>query len=119
MISEARMRAHLLHALHGLRDSNTGWVPVSDMNFGGLETVSFTRVRAICEQLAEGGLAHFKPLPGNPCGFIVGLAKITGHGCDVIDGLAKSQVALEFPQNVQSRAPSLATASAAPVAKEL
>jgi hypothetical protein len=40
MLSDARMRAHLLSALHGLRNSNTGWVPVSDMDFGGLEPVS-------------------------------------------------------------------------------
>lgn len=114
MISEPRLRAHLLQTLHGLRDSNTGWVPVSDMNFGGLEIVSFAQARAICEQLADGGLAHFKPLPGNPCGFIVGLAKITGHGCDVVDGRANSQVTLEFPQNFQSRTPSLAVASGTP-----
>jgi hypothetical protein len=28
MLSDARMRTHLLSALHGLRNSNTGWVPV-------------------------------------------------------------------------------------------
>jgi len=28
MISDAKMRAHLLSTLHGLRDSNTGWVPI-------------------------------------------------------------------------------------------
>src|SRR5262245_56929638 len=114
MISEARMRAHLLQTLHGLRDRNTGWVPVSDMNFGGFETVGFARVRAICEQLADGGLANFKPLPGSPWGFIVGLARITGHGCDVVEGRANSQVALEFPQSVQSRTLSRAAASIAP-----
>jgi hypothetical protein len=35
MISDAKLRAHLLPAIHGLRNSNTGWVPISDMNFGG------------------------------------------------------------------------------------
>jgi hypothetical protein len=28
MISDAKMRAHLLSAIHGLRNSNTGWVPI-------------------------------------------------------------------------------------------
>ena len=102
MLSDARMRAHLLSALHGLRNSNTGWVPVSDMNFGGLEPVSPGRILTVCEQLAEAGLIVFKPAPGGPDGGLVGMSKITGHGCDVVDGLAASRIALEFPQKKQS-----------------
>jgi hypothetical protein len=102
MLSDARMRAHLLSALHGLRNSNTGWVPVSDMNFGGLEPVSPGRILTVCEQLAEAGLIVFKPAPGGPDGGLVGMSKITGHGCDVVDGLAASRIALEFPQRKQS-----------------
>ena len=66
MISDAKMRAHLLSAIHGLRNSNTGWVPVSDMNFGGLEPVTPGRIHTVCEQLAEAGLIAFKPAPGGP-----------------------------------------------------
>jgi hypothetical protein len=102
MISDAKMRAHLLSALHGLRNSNTGWVPVSDMNFGGLEPVSPGRILSVCEQLAEAGLIVFKPAPGGPDGGFVGMSKITGHGCDVVDGLAAPRIALEFPQKKQS-----------------
>jgi hypothetical protein len=98
MLSDAMMRAHLLSALHGLRNSNTGWVPVSDMNFGGLEAVSPGRIHTVCEQLAEAGLIVFKPAPGGPDGGLVGMSKITGHGCDVVDGLAASRIALEFPR---------------------
>lgn len=75
MISDAKMRAHLLWTVHRLRDSNTGWVPSSDMNFGGLEAVALGRIRAICEQLAEAGLIHFKPLPGGPDGRFVGIRR--------------------------------------------
>jgi hypothetical protein len=98
MLSDARMRAHLLSALHGLRNSNTGWVPVSDMNFGGLEAVTPGRILTVCEQFAEAGLIVFKPAPGGPDGGLVGMSKITGNGCDVVDGLAASRIALEFPQ---------------------
>src|ERR1700693_6234221 len=101
MSSDARMRAHLLSALHGLRNSNTGWVSVSDMNFGGLEPVSPGRILTVCEQLAEAGLIVFKPAPGGPDGGLVGMSKITGPGCDIVDGLAASRIALEFPQKKQ------------------
>ena len=101
MISDAKMRAHLLSAVHGLRDSNSGWVPTSDMNFGGLERVTPGRIRSVCEQLAEAGLILFKPLPGGADGGLVGMSKITGHGCDVVDGLAVSRIALEFSGKTQ------------------
>jgi hypothetical protein len=72
------------------------------MNFGGLEPVTPGRIRSVCEQLAEAGLILFKPLPGGPDRGLVGMSKITGHGCDVADGLAVSRIALEFPSNAQS-----------------
>jgi hypothetical protein len=96
------MRAHLLSTLHALRSSNTGWVPISDMNFGGLEPVSPGRILTVCEQLAEAGLVVFKPAPGGLDGGLAGMSKITGHGCDVVDGLAASRIALEFPRKKQS-----------------
>lgn len=34
MISDAKMRAHLLSAIHGLRNSNTGWVPIAERSDG-------------------------------------------------------------------------------------
>lgn len=119
MISDAKMRAHLLSAIHGLRNSNSGWVPVSDMNFGGLEPVTPGRVRTVCEQLAEAGLMAFKPAPGGPDGGFVGMSKITGHGCDVVDGLATSRIALDFPQNVQPDPAPSAAAVASPAGANL
>jgi hypothetical protein len=114
MLSDARMRAHLLSALHGLRSSNTGWVPVSDMNFGGLEPVGPGRILTVCEQLAEAGLIVFKPAPGATDGGIVGMSKITGHGCDVVDGLAASRIALEFPQKKKQSEPAPIVSAAKP-----
>lgn len=111
MLSDARMRAHLLLALHGLRNSNTGWVPVSNMNFGGLEPAGPGRILTVCEQLADAGLIIFKSAPGGPDGGLVGMSKITGHGCDVVDGLAASRVALEFPQKKQSEPAPVAPAA--------
>ncbi|WP_439925604.1 hypothetical protein [Nitrobacter sp. JJSN] len=119
MISDAKMRAHLLSALHGLRDSNTGWVPTSDMNFGGLEPVTPGRIRTVCEQLAEVGLIVFKPLPGGPDGGLVGMSKITGHGSDVVDGLTIARIALDFPQKVQPEPASSAAAVASPAGASL
>ncbi len=119
MISDAKLRAHLLSAIPGLRDSNTGWVPISDMNFGGLEQVTPGRIRTICEQLAEAGLIAFKPAPGGPKGGIVGMSKITGHGCDVVDGLATSRIALDFPQKGQSGSASSAASVASPASTSL
>lgn len=106
MVSDARMRAHLLTTIYALRDNNNGWVPTSDMNFGGFESVSSGRIRSVCEQLVEANLIAFKPLPGGPDGGLVGMSKITGHGCDVVDGLAKPRLVLDFSQKAQSDATS-------------
>jgi hypothetical protein len=96
VISDAKLRAHLLSTFHGLRDSNDGWVPTSDMNLGGIEAVHLGRIRTICEQLAEAALIRFKPLSGDSSSGIVGMSKITGHGSDVVEGLAQAKIALEF-----------------------
>jgi len=96
VISDARLRAHLLSTFHDLRNSNDGWVPTSDMNLGGMEPVHLGRIRSVCEQLAEAGLIRFKPLPAGAGGGIVGMSKITGHGSDVLEGLALAEIALEF-----------------------
>jgi hypothetical protein len=119
MISDAKMRAHLLSAIHGLRNSNTGWVPVSDMNFGGVEPITPGRIHTACEQLAEAGLFAFRPAPGGPDRGLVGMSKITGHGCDVVDGLATARIALDFSQKVQPAPASSAAAAAGPAGASL
>jgi hypothetical protein len=89
MISDAKMRAHLLLTRHGLRNSNTGWVPVSDMNFGGLEAVTPGRILTVCEQLAEAGLIVFKPAPGGPDGGFVGITRELTASCRATGDLKK------------------------------
>ena len=37
------------------------------------------------------------------------MSKITGHGCDVVDGLATSRIALEFPSKTQAEPTSVPT----------
>jgi hypothetical protein len=106
VISDATLRAHLLSTFHGLRNSNDGWVPTSDMNLGGMEAVRLDRIRTVCEQLADAGLIKFKPLPDSDSGSsIVGVSKITGHGSDVVEGQAKPAIAIEFSRstNVSNR----------------
>lgn len=61
----------------------------------------------------------FKPAPGGPDGGFVGMSKITGHGCDVVDGLATSRIALDFPQNVQPDPAPSAAAVASPAGANL
>jgi hypothetical protein len=109
------MRAHFLSTIHPLRNNNGGWVPTSDMNFGGLEAVTPGRIRAIYEQLREAGLIVFKPLPGGSDGGFVELSKITGHGCDVVEGVRPSTLALEFHSRVQPMSPLIAADARAPI----
>jgi hypothetical protein len=89
------------------------------MNFGGLEPVTPGRIRTVCEQLAEARLIAFKPAPGGLDGGLVGMSKITGHGCDVVDGLATSRIALDFPQKVQFGLAPSAAAVASPASASL
>lgn len=117
MISDAKIRAHLLSTFHGLRHSNDGWVPTSDMALGGMEAVHLARIRTICEQLAEAGLIKFKPLRGDSGAGIVGMSKITGHGSDVVEGLVQASIALDLASSPstsvrQAAGPLVAGASA-------
>lgn len=96
MISDTRLRAHLLSIFHGLRHANEGWVPTSDMNFAGMEAVHLGRIRMICEQLAEAELIKFRSLLEDSGAGIAGMSKITAHGSDVVEGLAQARIALEF-----------------------
>lgn len=92
--SDEDLRGQLLSLCHRLKDNNGGWVPTSDMNFRG-EAVTQGQVANICDQLAGANLITFKPLLGEGH-FIVGMAKITGHGSDVVNGLAIPSIAVSF-----------------------
>jgi hypothetical protein len=65
------------------------------MNFSGVP-VTQGQVASICDQMAGANLITFKPLRGEG-GFIVGMTKITGHGSDVVNGLAIPSIAGLFP----------------------
>ena len=90
--SDEHLRGQLLLLCHRLRDINGGWVPTSDINFSG-DPLTPGQVASVCEQLAGANLIVFKPLKGEGT-FIVGMAKITGHGSDVVNGLAIPSIAV-------------------------
>lgn len=92
--SDEDLRGQLLSLCHRLKDNNGGWVPTSDMNFRG-EPVTQGQVASICDQLEGANLITFRPLLGEGH-FIVGMAKITGHGSDVVNGLAIPSIAVSF-----------------------
>jgi hypothetical protein len=96
--TDEQLRGRLLSICHQLRNNAGGWVPTSDMNFGGLEAVTPGQIAGICEQLAAANLITFKPLAGEGH-FIVGMSKITGHGVDVVEGLAIPTIAVSFSSN--------------------
>src|SRR5205807_3882516 len=87
-----------------------GWVPTSDMNVTGTDA-SRGMVGAVCQQLADAGLITWKPLKGASEGLVIGMARITGHGADVVQGLAASTISIVFPApspttHLNSEAPS-------------
>jgi len=51
-------------------------------------------------------LIDFKPLLGENT-FIVGMAKITGRGADVVEGLALSDLMIDFPAGGQKPDPAV------------
>ena len=61
-------------------------------------------IGAICEQLKDGGLIHWKPLKGAQEGFVIGMAKITAIGVDVVDGVRKPPIAIQFAVSFSSPA---------------
>ena len=90
-----------LRSFNDLRHSNGGWVPTSDMNLSG---INWQVIGAICEQLKDGGLIRWKPLNGAQEGFVIGMAKITATGVDVVDGVRKSPIAIQFAVSFSSSA---------------
>jgi hypothetical protein len=95
-ITDAELRGKLLTVFHGLRHNADGWVPTSDINVSGTDA-SRAMIGAVCQQLADAGLITWKPLKGANEGLVIGMARITGHGADVVEGLAASTIAIIFP----------------------
>jgi hypothetical protein len=95
-ITDVELRGKLLTDFHRLRHNADGWVPTSDMNVSGTDA-SRGMIGAVCQQLADAGLITWKPLKGTGEGLVIGMARITGHGADVVEGLATSAIAIVFP----------------------
>jgi hypothetical protein len=93
-MTDAEIRGRLLLHFYGLRNRNGGSVPVDDMILSG---VGREAIRAVCEQLADDTLIHWEPLTGPNEGHIIGNAKITGLGLDVVTGDRVSPIEIRFP----------------------
>jgi hypothetical protein len=100
-MTDAEIRGKLLKVFYDLRYRNGGWLPTSDMNLSGIDRQV---MGAICEQLKDGGLIHWKPLKGAQEGFVIGMAKITAIGVDVVDGVRKPPIAIQFHVSFSSPA---------------
>jgi hypothetical protein len=93
---DAELRGKLLKVFYDRRHNANGWVPTSDIDTSGGEFVDRQVIGGICSQLAEVGLIEWKPLIGGIEGFVIGMAKITATGVDVIDGARPSPIAINI-----------------------
>lgn len=93
-MTDADLRGKLLKGFYDRRHNANGWVPTSEINASGGEFVDRQVVAGICGQLAEAGLIQWKPLIDGQEGVVIGMAKITGIGVDVIDGVRPPPIAI-------------------------
>lgn len=103
---DVELRGKLLKIYYERRHNAGGWVPISDVDIAGGELVDRQVIGAICGQLADARLIHWKPLSGAQEGFTIGMAKITAIGVDVIEGTAPPPIRItsivETPVSGQS-----------------
>ncbi len=57
--------------------------------------MDYAQIGNVCEQLGQHGLIDFKPLRG-PDGIVAGMGRITASGVDIIEGNARSPIAITF-----------------------
>jgi hypothetical protein len=100
---EAEVRRQLLSNFYQLRHNAGGWVPTSEMNLAGLESIDRNVVGTVCRHLADAGLIEWKPLLGADEGVIVGMARITGTGVDVVEGRKIPSIAITQPNTEASK----------------
>jgi hypothetical protein len=94
-MDDADLRGELLTVFYNLRHNADGWVPASDMNVkDGAATLQVVGV--VCQQLADAGLIEWKALMGDE-GLAAGMARITGHGVDVVKGSRSSSIDVRLP----------------------
>src|SRR5271166_1777116 len=95
-MTDAELRGKLLKVFYDRRHNASGWVPTSDIDTSGGEFVGRQVIDGICGQLADVGLIQWKPHTGVQEGFVIGMAKITATGIDVIDGTRPPPIAINI-----------------------
>jgi nucleoside phosphorylase len=103
-MNDSELRGLLLKQFYDLRHNNQGWVPTSDMNVSGA-FVTRQAIGGVCSQLADAGLIRWKPLVGGQEGFVIGMAQITGHGVDVVEGDATSSIKITLANRTATPEP--------------
>ncbi len=93
-MTDAELRGRLLSYFYGLRNSNAGWVPVSDVILSGLERVSDEAIAGVCRQLADGGFIEWTAYLQGPT---IGSVRIKGPGVDAVERGKSTSLEIRFP----------------------
>lgn len=94
VVSDVKLRGHLLSHLYGLRHNNGGLVPVNDIIFSGFSSVNDEVVAGICRQLADAGLIEWTAFLSGP---VVGSARIKAAGIVAVERGEFHGLDLGFP----------------------
>lgn len=95
-ITDADIRGRLLKHFYGLRNSNDGWVPTSEIILSPAQ-VSRQAIANACQQLAEAGYIQWQPFNPPIEQHAIGRAKIMGSGVDVVTGARVPTLDIRFP----------------------
>jgi restriction system protein len=97
-MTDAELRGKLLKSFYSRRHNADGWAPTSDIDVSGGEFVGRQVIAGVCRQLQDGKLIEWRPLTGAQEGLIIGYARITALGVDVIEGRTLPPIAVDFIQ---------------------
>src|SRR5437016_2522318 len=97
LISDPEIRGLFLQAFYDSRHNADGWVPASENILSGTDAASRNVAGTTCQHLADARLIEWRPLRAGPQGYAAGMARITGHGVDVVDGKAKPSIEVLLP----------------------
>ena len=112
--TDAEIRGRLLKHFYGLRNSNDGWVPTSEIILSP-EQVSRQAIANVCQQLADAGLIEWKPyLPGPT----IGLARIRGPCVDAVERGSSASLEIRFPNKAAAVASGQPAPQAAPASDD-
>lgn len=99
-MTDKEIRGRLLKHFYNLRHSNGGWVPAAEEILAGPNYVGpsvHQVVASACQQLADARFVEWKPLVGASEGHVIGMARITALGVDVVNGDRTSSIAIHIP----------------------